>query len=266
MNEGSDSRRIAVVIPAYNEADTIALTVRTCRAIPQVDLMVVVDDASTDETAERARQAGAAVVRHPVNRGKASAMETGARVVAMRDGVGAEPRLLLFVDGDLGESVASCAPLTAAVMSGQTDCAIAAIPRSSEAGGHGFVTGLARRAIEKMTGWQPLQPLSGQRCITPEAFFDVQPLARGWGVETGMTIDLLVAGYAVQEIPCDLQHRVTKNDLAGYLHRASQYRDVWLAVWTRRLSRHRVPKRIYARAAAAQEPGSVYRAWNKPAK
>ncbi|HLS61950.1 MAG TPA: glycosyltransferase, partial [Ruania sp.] len=70
--------RVAAVIPAKDEEDRIAATVRAVRAIPHVDLVLVVDDGSEDDTQHLARRAGAVVVRHSVNRGKASAMETGA--------------------------------------------------------------------------------------------------------------------------------------------------------------------------------------------
>src|SRR5215468_9573610 len=89
---------VAVVIPAYNEADRIAGTVAAARPLPSVDLVVVVDDGSRDGTGEAALAAGAAVLGHTRNRGKAAAMETGAqavRLVDQRDGV---VRHLLFLD------------------------------------------------------------------------------------------------------------------------------------------------------------------------
>jgi len=254
----SEASRIAVVIPAKDESDTIAATIRASRAIPRVDLVVVVDDGSEDDTQHVARAAGAVVVRHSVNRGKASAMETGASVVAMRDVEGREPRHLLFLDADLGESALECAPLVDPVVAGEVDLTIAVLPKQEGAGGHGLVTGLARSAIFKATGWMPTQPLSGQRCITREAFNVALPLARGWGVETGMTIDVLTAGFTVQEIPCNLRHRATANDLAGQIHRAGQYRDVLYAVATRRLRGVHVPRELIERSSGGQDAGRPY--------
>ena len=255
------SQRVAVVVPAKDEAERIASTVRAARAIPHVDLVLVVDDGSEDDTQHAARNAGAVVVRHSVNRGKASAMETGASVVAMRDAEDAPNRLLLFLDADLGESAVGCAPLVTPVLEGHVDCTIAVLPPQAGAGGRGVVTGLARRSIARATGWQPAQPLSGQRCLTREAFEAATPLARGWGVETGMTIDLLVAGLTLQEVPCDLRHRATRNDLAGQLHRAGQYRDVALAVNARRVRGVRLSPDTYAPAAEVQQPGHPYSAY-----
>ena len=68
-------QRVAAIIPAKDEAERIAATVRAVRVIPHVDLVLVVDDGSEDDTQHVARAAGAVVVRHSQNRGKASAME-----------------------------------------------------------------------------------------------------------------------------------------------------------------------------------------------
>ena len=195
------AQRVAVVIPAKDESRTIAGTIRAAKAIPHVDLVLVVDDGSEDATQHVARSAGAVVVRHSHNRGKASAMETGAAVVAMRDVEDGPARLLLFLDGDLGESAVNASPLVAPVLHGEADCSIALIPPQPGAGGRGIVVGLARRSIHAMTGWTPTQPLSGMRCLTREAFEAATPLAHGWGVEAGMTIDLLTKGLRVVEVP-----------------------------------------------------------------
>src|SRR5690606_21786063 len=94
----------AVVIPAKDEADRIGGTVTAALKLPGVDLVVVVDDGSSDETGRVARAAGARVVRHSRNRGKAAAMETGAEAVRLLDEEGEVSRHLLFLDADLGET------------------------------------------------------------------------------------------------------------------------------------------------------------------
>lgn len=260
---------VAVVIPAKDEEQRIEQTVRSVLTMDRVDLVVVVDDGSSDATSAVARGAGAIVVRHPSNQGKAAAMATGARVVAMReeadrasggedfreelhaeprvpghtgplpviDPAGGAPRALLFLDADMGASAAGAAPLIDAVLDDGVDMAIALLPPQVGAAGMGIVVRTARSGIARATGWEPEQPLSGTRCITREAWDECQPLAPGWGVETSLSIDALAGGFWVKEIPCELHHRATGKDLRGQLHRAAQLRDVLRALRRRRAVR-----------------------------
>jgi GT2 family glycosyltransferase len=229
---------LAVVIPAKDEAERIGETVRGAAAIPGVRLVVVVDDGSTDATTEQARSAGADVVRHSRNRGKGRAMRTGADYVARHEPDPTRPAALLFVDGDLRASVVETAVLAGPVLAGEADMSIAVLPpQRTPGGGRGFVVRLARDGIERATGWTATQPLSGMRCLTRQAYEAVQPLAAGWGVEVGLTIDALRRDLRVVEVPCDLHHRVSGRGLGAQLHRAAQYRDVWLALAVRRSRR-----------------------------
>jgi glycosyltransferase involved in cell wall biosynthesis len=228
----------AVVISAHNESERIAASVTGARSLPGVDLVVVVDDGSRDEgaTARIAKEHGAIVVRHPRNRGKGAAMETGAATVAAIEArEGAErPRLLLFLDADLEQTAANAAPLIEPVRAGEVGMTIAILPPQDTAGGgHGFVVKLAKDGIRRAVGFEAAQPLSGQRCLSREAFEAALPLAHGFGVETGLTIDVLRAGIRVREVEAEFQHRVTGTDLAAQLHRGRQYRDVALALGVR---------------------------------
>ncbi|MFI8776242.1 glycosyltransferase family 2 protein [Brachybacterium paraconglomeratum] len=277
--------RVAVVIPAKNEAERIEATIASARGIPGVDLVVVVDDGSSDATSAVAMGADALVVRHKTNRGKAAAMATGAQMVAIQEGAeradggedfseelhaeprspghtgplpviddrAPEPRALLFLDADMGESAAAAQPLVEAVLGEGVDMAIALLPPQSGAGGMGVVVRTARRGILRATGWEATQPLSGTRCITRETWDACQPLAPGWGVETSLTIDALTAGFWVKEIPADLHHRATGNDLRGRLHRAAQLRDVLRALAR---TRHLSPE-LEEEAAAAETPAAL---------
>lgn len=238
---------VAAVIPAKDEAARIRSTIAAVRRIPGVDLIVVVDDGSRDRTEDLAREAGAITLRHRRNRGKAAAMTTGAELVAGHDrsrpAAPGRPRALLFVDADLEDSAAALGVLVPPVTSGQADMTIAVLPPQEQVGGgHGFVVALARRGIHRLTGWTPTQPLSGMRCLSREAFEAASPLARGWGVEVGLTVDVLSARLRILEVPAGLHHRVTGADWRGQLHRAAQYRDVWLALAARRLRRRPGPE------------------------
>lgn len=227
-------RPVVAVIPARDEAERVGTTIDAVRTVPGVIHVVVVDDGSTDATSARAIEHGATVVRHDVNRGKAAAMATGAAAADDAVGVGRD-HLLLFVDADLETSAASLAGLVGPVESGAADMTIAILPPQRLAGGgHGLVVRLARGGIERLSGWVPTQPLSGMRCLSLTAYRAAQPLAGGWGVEVGLTVDVLRAGLRILEVPCDLHHRVTGSDWRGQLHRAAQYRDVAWALARRR--------------------------------
>ncbi|MET9019468.1 glycosyltransferase [Actinopolymorpha sp. NPDC004070] len=226
----SPAGRVAVVIPARDEAARVAATVRAAGKVSAVDLVVVVDDGSRDATAVHAQEAGAVVVGHHRPRGKAAALATGAQAVSAIEAREnpPQPRHLLFLDADLAESADRAEPLVRPVLDGTADVTIAVMPpqHGGPGGGRGFVVRLARAGIARATGWQATQPLCGQRCLSRPALDAASPLARGFGVEVGMTIDLLRRGFRVAEVPVDFQHRVTGADLRGQLHRGRQWLHV----------------------------------------
>ena len=226
---------VAVVIAARNEADRIAATVPAAAGLTGVGLVVVIDDGSTDATAAVAQRAGAAVMRHPANRGKGAAMETGAEAVRLVDQREhrERPRHLLFLDADLSGTAAQAGPLMDPVTAGTADMTIAVFAATVKLGGHGLVVGLSGAGIRRATGWQPRQPLNGQRCLTRAAFEAARPLAHGWGVETALTIDLLRQGLRITEVEVDLAHRPTGTGLRAQLHRAHQLTDVARALAAR---------------------------------
>lgn len=231
---------VAAIVPAKDEEQRLGATLAALDALVDVDLVVVVDDGSSDRTLQLAHEHGAQTVQHEVNLGKARAMTSGAEVVrrleAEDGGYRTDvPRALLFVDADLEDSAGALAVLPPAVLDGQADMTIATLPpQRTSGGGFGFVVRLARDGIAARTGRQMNQPLSGMRCVTREAFEAALPLAQGWGVEVGLTIDVLRSGGRVLEVPCELHHRVTGRDLRSQLHRLRQYRDVRRALRARR--------------------------------
>jgi glycosyltransferase involved in cell wall biosynthesis len=213
---------VSVLIPAYNEAGTLAVTVKAVLSVPAVEQVVVVDDASQDETAALAAAAGAEVIRLPANRGKGGALNAG--LPRLRGGI------VALLDADLGESAAELAKLLAPVAEGRADMTVARFPRSRIKGGFGLVKGLARKGIYYYTGLMVQAPLSGQRVMRREVLDVITPFASGYGVEVGMTIDVARRGFRVEEVETNMTHHETGRDWRGWLHRGRQFLHVLMAL------------------------------------
>lgn len=235
---------VAALIVAHDQARRIAATVRAARAIPGIDLVLVVDDGSTDNTQDLARKAGAVVVRHSHHRGRTASVETGASVIAMRDDPKSTPRAILMLDGSLGNYAIGAAPLVPAVTESVADLAVALTAGGPTA--QGVSSAAARKAVERTAHWVPRQPLSRIRCITREALEAAMPLARGDGLEIGMTLDVLLEGFLVSEVECEIRHKPIRGAKRTTPQRVSRLRDVQVAIATRR-----------ARAALSSTTGAV---------
>ncbi len=248
-----------MLIVAHNQARRIAATVRASRAIPGVDLVLVVDDGSADNTQHLARKAGAVVVRHSHRRGRSVSIETGAAVIGMRDEQGKPPRAVLLMEPGLGNAAIGAAPLVEAVLESVADMAIGLTDGGSKS--TGASAGSARKAISSLSGWSPIQPLSRVRCVTREALEAALPLSHGAGLETGMTLDVIDAGLTVTEVECEMRHRAYKKTAATPLARVGKYRDVMMAISSRRIrislrsTQHTVEDAFHVASRSEGTPG-----------
>jgi glycosyltransferase involved in cell wall biosynthesis len=224
-----------VLVAARQEGDRIGATLAALdRAFPGAPVWVA-DDGSTDATAEIARRAGARVVRSERTLGKGDALTRTAREALRDAGVPAHrppvtPRdpnsIVVFVlcDGDLGDCAAELPALADAVRRDDADVAVAAFA-TRVGGGFGLALGFARWAIRRRCGLLTRAPISGQRALRAGTLQDVLPFAHGFGMEIGMTVDAVRAGYRVREIELHLSHRASGRTLAGFAHRGRQLLD-----------------------------------------
>jgi glycosyltransferase involved in cell wall biosynthesis len=223
---------VLAIVAAHNEADRIAATLSAlARSFPGSAVWVA-DDGSRDETAALARAAGARVVGRERPIGKGGSITIAARA-ALESLSGADETVVLLCDGDLGESAAKLRPLLDALASGDADLAVAAFARRV-GGGFGVARGFARRAIARRCGLQTEAPISGQRAMRASTLRALLPFADGFGMETGMTIDAVRAGFRVVEVEVDLRHRATGRTVGGFAHRGRQFLDIARAEWVRR--------------------------------
>jgi glycosyltransferase involved in cell wall biosynthesis len=222
--------RLAVLVAARNEADRVGETLAALRGAFPGAAIWVADDASTDGTAEVAMAAGAQVVSRGRPHGKGANVTAAVEAALSASPV---PRLVLLCDGDLAASAARLRPLVAAVERGECDLAVAAFARRV-GGGFGFALGFAHWAIRRLCGADTAAPISGQRALTVEALRATLPFARGFGMEIGMTVDAVRAGYRLREYELDLEHRATGRSPRGFAHRAGQMFD-FLRVYVSRM-------------------------------
>lgn len=212
---------LAVIVAARNEADRVGETVAALRAAFPDAAIWLADDASTDGTAEVAMAAGARVVRRGRSHGKGGNVSAAAEAALSDE---PQPRLVLLCDADLGGSAAELTTLVETVKACQCDLAVAAFGQRV-GGGFGIALSFARRAVRRLCGFEAEAPISGQRAMRVDVLRTVLPFARGYGMEIGMTVDAVRAGYSIREYELDLTHRATGRDLRGFIHRGRQLLD-----------------------------------------
>jgi glucosyl-3-phosphoglycerate synthase len=215
------------VVPAHDEEATVAATVKGLLSIRGVDEVVVVADGCTDRTGEEASGAGAIVLRTSRRLGKGRAIEGALRRLPGAD-------LYLLVDGDTGDTAVEGERLLDEIRAGRLDVAIGVLP-AQEGGGLGIIRRMATALIKAVTGFRSEAPLSGQRALTAEALAACRPLAAGFGIELGMTVDAVRLGLRVGEVPVAMRHRTTGRTLPGFFHRGLQGFDILRAMVPRAL-------------------------------
>jgi glycosyltransferase involved in cell wall biosynthesis len=197
------SPRPAIVIPAFNEAATIAgLLAELARVAPGYE-RVVVDDGSSDRTAALAAAAGARVLRHPYNLGYGAGIQTGYKY-ALASGA----PYVVQMDADGQHLPAEIAALAEPVARGECDVALG----SRFLAPTGYEMGAARslgrdlfRAVARRAGLAVTDPTSGFQALSRRA---LALYAEDWFPSDYPDVDVLLAatraGLRIREVPVQM--------------------------------------------------------------
>jgi glycosyltransferase involved in cell wall biosynthesis len=192
-----DRSRIAAVIPAYQEEKHVGEVAQRTRA--QLENVLVVDDGSTDATAERARSSGVDVVIHPQNRGKGESIKTGLRYWLER---GSEYVVLLDADGQhLPEEISRFVDSAAS----ESNAKIFIGSRMNDAGAMPLVRRIVNRymsgEISRVCGQQIPDTQCGFRMLHRDIIPEVLSGASRFEYETEMLIIASRKGHRVASVP-----------------------------------------------------------------
>jgi glycosyltransferase involved in cell wall biosynthesis len=196
IDRPTPATRICALIPAFNEADLVGRVV--AGVAPAVDAVLVVDDGSSDGTADAARRAGAECLRLDRNRGKGLAVRTG--LASLLD---AGFTHVLFMDGD-GQHLAEDVPsLIACAVETGADLVIGARPFDRErmpASRH-FSNTVGSRVTSWLVGRPILDSQCGFRVARVEALRRLRLRATRYEIEMEILIKLCRRGATVAHAP-----------------------------------------------------------------
>jgi glycosyltransferase involved in cell wall biosynthesis len=210
----SESTAIAVLIPCFNEAATIAAVVRSFKAaVPAADIYVY-DNNSTDQTISRAEAAGAIVRREPLQ-GKGN--------VVRRMFADVEADVYVMVDGDSTYDAAQTQKMIELLRAEKLDMVVATrVAQESGAyrHGHRFGNRLLTRAVGHLFGNRFTDMLSGYRVFSRRFVKSFPAMSRGFEIETELTIHALELSLPVAEIETPYSGRIT-----GSVSKLNTYSD-----------------------------------------
>lgn len=213
---GKKGQRVAVLIPCYNEAVTIAKVVSDFRRELPEAVVYVYDNNSSDDTAERAREVGAVVCKEP-RQGKGNVVRQMFRDV--------EADCYLMVDGDDTYPADAAQELVGPILAGEADMTVGdrlsngTYAEENKRAFHGFGNNLVRTMIRWIYGYNFDDVMTGYRAFS-RAFVKTFPvLSPGFQVETELSIHAVDHRMRIVDVPVIYRDRpegsVSKLDTLG---------------------------------------------------
>lgn len=195
-NSTDKKQKVSVIIPAYNEEETVAEVVKVTKKLSYVDEVIVVNDGSSDRTIEEAESAGAIVISHKKNQGKGSAIQTGVKK--------AKGDILAFIDADISNlNSKKIDVMIKPILENKADITKTKFSRES-----GRVTELTAKPL--LNFFFPEvnfeQPLSGQFAGKRSALNKIK-FENDYGVDVGIVLDADIHGIKILEVDIgDIKH------------------------------------------------------------
>ncbi|WP_019590198.1 MULTISPECIES: glycosyltransferase family 2 protein [unclassified Thioalkalivibrio] len=198
--------QLSIILPAKNEAAAIGPVISALvEQFPRGEVLVV-NDGSTDETEQVAREAGARVVTQPYSMGNGAAIKRGAR--------SAHGEILVFMDADGQHDPADIPRLLERLENGY-DMAVGARQRGSQANlGRGLANRFYNRLASFMTGQRIEDLTSGFRAVRARLFREfLHLLPNGFSYPTTITMAFFRAGYPVCYVPIHAAKRIGQSHI-----------------------------------------------------
>ena len=198
--------RVSVVLPAKNESGAIEQTITKIMNLKLVNEVLVVNDGSTDNTAELAERAGAKVVSHPYSKGNGAAIKTGAR--------NASGEVIVFMDADGQHDPADIPKLLAEIDKGY-DLVVGARQKGSQASmGRGIANKFYNNLATYMTEHKVEDLTSGFRAVRADKFREfIYLLPNGFSYPTTSTMAFFRAGYSICYVRIHASQRIGKSHI-----------------------------------------------------